>query len=222
MTTFCLIHGAWHDDACWRPLRTELQGRGHDCVTPVLPLEDPEATFSDYARVVAHSLKGREPAVAVGHSMSSSVIALLPAITQTRMLVYLCPLMFGFQPPRGGPRRWRPTYEPPPDDAAGRSWWPRDRAMRELYGRLDREAAGELADHLRPQPGKVFAEPYPLSRPPAVPSAFAYAREDELFDPGWSAWICGELLECEPMALPGGHFTMVEHPVHLADLLEQL
>ena len=45
MTTFCLVHGAWHDDACWAPLVALLEARGHQCITPVLPLEDDDAGF---------------------------------------------------------------------------------------------------------------------------------------------------------------------------------
>ena len=52
MATFCLVHGAWHDDACWALLVAELERRGHTCVTPVLPLEDPAASFGDYAAAV--------------------------------------------------------------------------------------------------------------------------------------------------------------------------
>jgi pimeloyl-ACP methyl ester carboxylesterase len=44
---------------------------------PVLPLDDDRASFDDYAQVVAESLHEREPAVLVGHSMSSAVIPLV-------------------------------------------------------------------------------------------------------------------------------------------------
>ena len=33
--TFCLVHGARHDDACWQPLAIELAHRRHECVTPL-------------------------------------------------------------------------------------------------------------------------------------------------------------------------------------------
>jgi len=83
--TFCLVHGAWHDDACWEPVVGELARRGHQCVTPVPPLERADASFEDYAQVVIDSLEGRDAAVLVGHSMSSAVIPLVaikrPAVT---------------------------------------------------------------------------------------------------------------------------------------------
>jgi len=66
----------------------------------------------------------------------------------------------------------------------------------------------------------VFDQPYPLALPPDIPSAFIYAREDELFDDRWSRWIAHELLGVEPIELPGGHFPMLEHPATLADVLE--
>ena len=68
----------------------------------------------------------------------------------------------------------------------------------------------------------MFRAPYPLERPPELPSAFVYARDDEIFDDHWSRWIARTLLEVEPIELPGGHFPMLEHPGHLADVLERI
>jgi pimeloyl-ACP methyl ester carboxylesterase len=94
-----------------------------------------------------------------------------------------------------------------------------DRAVSQLYGRVDPQLAERLATHLRPQPQTVFRIPYPLERPPDVPSAFLYAREDELFNDSWSRWIARTLLGTDPVELPGGHFPMLEQPSLLADIL---
>jgi pimeloyl-ACP methyl ester carboxylesterase len=217
---FCLVHGAWHDEACWQPLVAELGHRGHECVVPVLPLDDDRASFGDYAYVVAECLADRELPVLVGHSMSSAVIPVVGVTRPVRLLVYLCPAMGGFPAPPGQPPWRRAGYDSPPVDASGRSWWPRERAITQLYKRVDRQLAERLADRLRPQPQAVFDQPYPLAPPPEIPSALIYAREDELFDDRWSRWIAGTLLGVEPIGLPGGHFPMLEHPALLADALE--
>jgi hypothetical protein len=75
---------------------------------------------------------------------------------------------------------------------------------------------------LRPQPQALFRAPYPLERPPEVPSAFLYAREDDLFDDEWSRWIARSLLGLEAIELPSGHFPMLERPAILADILEHI
>ena len=36
MTTFVLVHGAWHGSWCWKRVRGSLQRRGHDVYTPTL------------------------------------------------------------------------------------------------------------------------------------------------------------------------------------------
>ena len=36
MTTFVLVHGAWHGSWCWKRVRKSLQARGHDVFTPTL------------------------------------------------------------------------------------------------------------------------------------------------------------------------------------------
>src|SRR5439155_17688820 len=36
MTTFVLVHGAWHGSWCWKRVRRSLQARGHEVFTPTL------------------------------------------------------------------------------------------------------------------------------------------------------------------------------------------
>ena len=36
MSTFVLVHGAWHGSWCWKRVRTALQAQGHDVFTPTL------------------------------------------------------------------------------------------------------------------------------------------------------------------------------------------
>jgi pimeloyl-ACP methyl ester carboxylesterase len=36
MTTFVLVHGAWHGSWCWQRVRNDLQARGHAVFTPTL------------------------------------------------------------------------------------------------------------------------------------------------------------------------------------------
>ena len=47
MTTFCLVHGAWHDATCWDPVTEALRAAGHDVVAPDLPFHDPATTFDE-------------------------------------------------------------------------------------------------------------------------------------------------------------------------------
>ncbi len=223
MTTFCLVHGAWHDASCWTELTAELERRGHGCVTPTLAIDRLDATFADHADTVLAALADEPQPVLVGHSMSSAVVALVGARRPLRRLVYLCPALIGLPAPPGAPPMRRAGYEPPPVDDDGCSWWPLDRAVHEMYRRIDPHVARQLASRLRRQPTGLFRADYPLERPPACPSDFVYARDDELFDDDWSRWVSSHVFDIdEPLELPGGHFPMLERPIELADLLERL
>jgi thioesterase domain-containing protein len=68
MTTFGLIHGAFHGAWCWGPLEAELRELGHEAVAMDLPCDDPAAGAARYAEVVAEALGDRGPVVIVGHS----------------------------------------------------------------------------------------------------------------------------------------------------------
>ena len=61
----------------------------------MLPLEDDDAGFEDYAKVVVDCLSESERPVLVGHSLSSAVIPLVAVKRPVALLVYLCPAMAG-------------------------------------------------------------------------------------------------------------------------------
>jgi len=94
MTTFALVHGAWHGAWCWEQLTPLLRQAGHDVVTMDLPNEDGTATFDTYADVVCAALDSRgDDVVLVGHSYNGNTIPLVAARRSVRHLVYLCAMV---------------------------------------------------------------------------------------------------------------------------------
>lgn len=81
VSTFVLVHGAYHGAWCWYEVQTELESRGHEVVTFDLPAHGidttppGEVTFADYADAVCEvTSECDEPVVLVGHSMSGLVV----------------------------------------------------------------------------------------------------------------------------------------------------
>lgn len=104
MTTFVLVHGAWHGAWCWHRLVPQLVRRGHRVLTPDLPGHGrdhspaPGLKLEDYASTVLAELNRlREPAVLVGHSLGGMVISRAAELApeRVRLLVYLTAFLPG-------------------------------------------------------------------------------------------------------------------------------
>lgn len=81
MSTFVLVHGAYHGAWCWYAVVPELEARGHEVVTFDLPAHGvdttpaAQVTFDDYVTRVTDAVDAREGSVMlVGHSMAGMVI----------------------------------------------------------------------------------------------------------------------------------------------------
>ena len=88
-----------------------------------------------------------------------------------------------------------------------------------MYPRLAPAIARALAERLRPM--AMPSDEYPLSEHPDVPTVLIYAAADEFFEPAWERFMAREMLELDPIEIPGGHFPMAEDPGALAQLLAQ-
>jgi len=106
MSTYVLVHGAWHGGWCWEKVVPLLQKQGHTVVAPDLPAHGKDKTpiaevsLQSYADRVCDILDAQpEPAILVGHSMGGMVITQAAEYRPDRIrtLVYLCAFL-----PRNG------------------------------------------------------------------------------------------------------------------------
>lgn len=226
MSTFALVHGAWHGAWCWNRLAAELRARGHDAVALDLPSDDPEAGVSDYAGAVLDSLgEVRDEVVVVGHSLGGLTAPVVAASRPTKALVMLCAVMP--EPGRSLSEQYAEESMDVPTEfygAAvarddGTSVLPADVAEKWLYHDCDPRLAREAAEHLRPQGWRFLTEPSPLKEWPEVPSRYVVCADDRVVPPEWSRRVVRSRLGGDPLELPGSHSPMLSRPAQLADLL---
>jgi pimeloyl-ACP methyl ester carboxylesterase len=222
MATFGLVHGAWHGGWCWRLLVDELGRRGHVCVTPDLPFDDPSSTWDTVADVLTDALDGVDDPVLVGHSLGALTLPLIALRRPVKLLVYLCPSTPQATPTAGAPPAFQESFKAymaaAEVDELGRDRWNRDDAARNMYRHLGPALATWASAKLRPD---AVHGAYPLEGPPKFPSLYIYASEDEIFTPESRSWAARHVFGLEPIEIKGGHFPMLEAPVALADLLEK-
>src|SRR3954463_5642923 len=84
--TILLIHGAFGDASCWRPVFDRLDGDDYTVLAPPSPLRGVAADAA-YTAAVIDQLEG--PVVLVGHSYSGSVISVAGAPDKVAGLVYV-------------------------------------------------------------------------------------------------------------------------------------
>jgi len=206
VTTFCLMHGAWHDPSCWETLVAALAARGHDAVTPELPFHDPSAGYAERARPALEAIAGIDRPIVVGHSLAANYAPLVAAARPDARLVHLCGALVPL----------RPGFPFPPRHADGTTVWDPQRAVEVMYRRLPAATAAALAQRLHPMARAPDGSP--LDAPPDVPTTFIYATYDEFFDPEAERAFAAKL-GLEPIEIATGHFPMVEDPERLADVL---
>jgi pimeloyl-ACP methyl ester carboxylesterase len=106
MSTYLLIHGAWHGGWCWRKVAPLLEAKGHKVLAPDLPGHGDDRTAT--ATVTLKSYTDRiceianaqtEPVILAGHSMGGVAItqAAENCPKQIGALVYVCAFL-----PRNG------------------------------------------------------------------------------------------------------------------------
>jgi pimeloyl-ACP methyl ester carboxylesterase len=231
MSTFALVHGAWHGSWCWEHLTPELQAMGHRVIAMDLPIDDSSASFDDYADVVCAAVAGAagEDLILVGHSLAGQTVSLVAARRPLRRLVYLCAM-----PPIPGTHFIQQIVDEPdmlhPDytqalarDSEGRfAWIDKQMAHFHLYGDCDEPTTSAAFARLRPQATRPYRQPCSLTAMPAVESTYVVCDEDRIVMPEWSRRIAHEWLNAELIEMPGSHSPFLSRPEDLAEVLNGL
>lgn len=230
MTTFALVHGAWHGAWCWELLTPLLQRDGHDVVAMDLPCDDGSASFETYADVVCAALHGcDDDVVLVGHSLGGSTVALVAARRPVRRLVYLCATVpdIGrsiFDQISDG-EMLNPLYVEglsQPDDQDRTTWVDLEIARTLICADCDDSTGQAALNRLRPQARYPSTLPFPLSEFPTVSCASVVCTDDQFVRPDWSRRVARNRLGAELIELPGSHSPFLSRPKALADVLLRL
>jgi pimeloyl-ACP methyl ester carboxylesterase len=106
MSTYLLIHGAWHGGWCWRKVIPLLEAKGHKVLAPDLPGHGDDktptatVTLKSYTdRICEIASAQTEPVILAGHSMGGIAVtqAAENSPKQIGALVYVCAFL-----PRNG------------------------------------------------------------------------------------------------------------------------
>ena len=224
MTTFVLVPGAGGDGWYWHRLVPELERRGCAAVAVDLPAADDTAGLAEYADALAAEALAaagdRGSVTLVAHSMGALTAPLVCHRVPVDLLV-----LFNAMVPRPG--------------ETGAEWWTATgqqaaaAALAERFGIVhdpddltsvflhDVPPGVAAAVRARPfeQSGRPFAEPWPMTRWPDVPTRLLAARDDRLFPAEFQRRSALERLGVAADELPGGHLVALSRPAELAHRL---
>jgi pimeloyl-ACP methyl ester carboxylesterase len=228
MTTFALVHGAWHGAWCWERLEAALADRGHSPVSMDLPIGEAGATFADYAAAVLDALTNRTDGsdlVLVGHSLGSMVLPLVAEELPEALSVSLCGLVPN---PTGPPWEGAPTATGTPSGAVAVDgdgavrWCDEAAAIATFYGDCTAEDAAWAWARLRPQHLGFLAGAYPLAEVATGRRTAILALDDAVVAIDRARPACLARLGAPPLEIPGGHSPFLSRPAHLADMLVEI
>jgi pimeloyl-ACP methyl ester carboxylesterase len=241
MTTFVLVHGAWHGGWCWRKLTPLLRAAGHEVYTPTLTglgerahLGNPEVRLATHVQDVVSVLEYEDltEVVLVGHSYGGMVIAGVAHAVPERLahLVYLDAFvpedgqsMLDLGPPERRESMTRRVRE------EGDGWQlpslqpvPWEQFVRDVYLVRDEAEVAWLAARLGPHPFKTITDPVRARNPVAAAIPRTYVRCLQYPNPAFDHFAAQAQQpgsDWRYHALPTSHDAMVTMPRELADLL---
>jgi pimeloyl-ACP methyl ester carboxylesterase len=227
MTTYGLVHGAWHGAWCWERLTPLLLRAGHSVVAMDVPIDDNSASFDTYADVVCAALDGcSDDVVLVGHSYGGHTIPLVAARRPVRHLVYLCAYIpdigRSFTDQLGDdPVMLLPAcYASLKLDGQSRVVWTDAAAARAfMYADCDERTADAAIAQLRPQSAYATTLPCSLAEFPDVRSTSIICDDDRLLGHEWATRVAVDRLGADLIELPGSHSPFLSRPPAVADVL---
>lgn len=207
--TYVLLHGGGSSAWDWHLVAPLLHAGGHRTVAVDLPVDEPDAGWSDYVDVVADALGADlRPLVVVGHSLGAFTAPLVAARLDAELIVLLAGMI------------------PAPGELFT-DWWKKSGYVSSgaddvFYQDVDPALAAQAEAHARSEVSAALREPWPLAAWPSIPTRYALFRDDLMFTPEFARRHARERLGLVADELPGGHYALISRPDDVAAYLSGL
>lgn len=232
MSTFVLLHGAWHGGWCWARVADVLRARGHTVTTPTQPglcerahLLSSDITLTTFCEDLVAHLSGEDlsDVVLVGHSFGGNALSYAAETESGRIarLVYLDAMVVeaGETPLSTMPSDVQALRRQMAADTSGGLTLPAPPAI--AMGVIDRDDATWLEAMMTPHPFATFTTPLPITGPPGagLPAEYIMCKEPE-YSPLAQSRDRARALGWTMREIAAGHDAMIIAPEMLADMLE--
>jgi pimeloyl-ACP methyl ester carboxylesterase len=237
LTTFVLVHGAWHGAWAWEKVAAELKNAGHRVLAFDLPAagddQTPghEVTLDSYAAAIAKVIRAeKEKVVLVGHSMGGIAISAAAELVPDRIrrLIYLT----GFLPRHGETllaleeRNPRPTVPPAlvVKEGSPTAVLHPDRIVEIFFHDLPPHEAEAAKAKLTPQPLAPLATPIKLTpeRFGRVPKSYIECTDDHAISIELQRDMISKTPVDEVVSLKSSHSPFLSMPLETARALMRL
>jgi pimeloyl-ACP methyl ester carboxylesterase len=218
MATFVLVHGSAHSARAWDLVKSQLEQRRHSVVTPELPADDPDASATRYAEVIAAGIPKAEEPIVVAHSASGWFLPLVASLRPVRRIVFLAAAV-----PKIG-MSFLELFQTEPE-MINPVWIGKDPRKPEVVKEfLLHDCPTELLPWAQSEIRvlnlrRVWDESYPLQKWPGVAASYIVCSQDRTILPAWSRKVARTQLGVEPIELSGGHCPYISRPQELAQIL---
>jgi pimeloyl-ACP methyl ester carboxylesterase len=237
MSTYVLIHGAWHGAWCWYKVIPRLETLGHTVIAPDLPSLGRDKTPANRVSLptwrdfVCDILDAQtEPVILVGHSRGGIVISEVAEHRPDRIrtLVYLSAFL-----PRDGESLFdlaahATDSEVPPNmvmsEDKGSSTLREDVVRSAFYGECSDEDVALARSLLQPEPTLPLATPVHLSEKNfgRVPRVYVACLRDRAVTPPLQKQMCAALPCKQVLTIDTDHSPFFSRPDELVAHLRAL
>lgn len=233
VSTFVLVHAAWHDGSAWTDVMHRLESCGHTTFGPTLPGRGPNAStrisHGDLSRSIVNFVVDRDltDVVLVGHSYGGTVVskAVEEIADRVRRLVYVAGhvLKDGESMEQAAPPHYRDMFmelaAASSDDTVA---LPFDVWRTAFINDAEPELARLTYERLCPEPYQPIVEPLDLKKfySLTTPKSYILGSDDISMpagDWGYHPRYTSRLGEHRFLELPGSHEVIFTNPNGLAD-----
>jgi pimeloyl-ACP methyl ester carboxylesterase len=213
--TYVLIPGAGGDSHYWHLVAPRLRAQGHEVVAPDLPAADEAAGIGEYADTVVGAIGDRSHLVVVAQSMGAFTATLLCDRLDVRELALVAPMI---PAPGESPGAWwantgQGEAQREQDLADGRDPDAPFDVMNLFMHDVPPEVVADLFARGEPrQSDRPFADPWPLTAWPPVPTRLLAARHDRLFPLAFMRRLARERLGLDVDVIDSGHLPALSRP----------